>query len=424
MLLRIARASLWNRRFAATLTLLTIAISVTLLLLVERVRTETRASFASTLSGVDLIVGARTGPVQLLLYSVFRIGDASANIRYSTFEELSQGPQIAWTIPLSLGDSHRGFRVLGTTSAYFEHYRYGDAQALAFADGSEFHDVHDAVLGAEVARKLDYALGDAIVVAHGGGNHAIMTHADQPFRVVGILKPTGTPVDRAIHVRLEGIEAIHEEWQTGVRVPRAHRDEAIEHDVPQDHAEGRLPSTLSAVLVGLKNRNTALGVQRQINEYTGEPLLAILPGLTLTQLWSLVGVAEAALVLVAVCVVVAGLLGMVTALVTTLNERRREMAILRSVGARPWQIGALLVVESATLTLIGTLLGVLLVIVLCYLLAPWLAANYGLYLRPLAFSVREWRLAGLVLAGGVLAGLVPALMAYTRSLADGLSVRS
>ena len=426
MLLKIARASLWNRRFSVLLTVFTIAVSVALLLAVERLRSETRRSFASTISGTDLIVGARTSPVQLLLYSVFRIGDASSNIRYASYEELAALPQVKWAIPISLGDSHQGYRVLGTTAAYFEHFRYGRQQLLTFAAGARFDGLQEVVLGAEVARRLGYGLGDSVVVAHGGGRHDIMKHDDAPFRVVGILAPTGTPVDRTLHVSLESIEAIHADWQSGVRIPRRAVPAADDHTHDHDHDAHppKPPQTLSAVFLGLNNRAAAFGLQRQINEYVGEPLLAILPAMTLSQLWSLTGVAESALLLVAACVVVAGLLGMLSALVTTLNERRREMAILRALGARPWQVGALLLLESATLALAGTLLGALAVTALLAALAPWLASSYGLFLQPLAFSAREAGLLGLVLAGGLVAGLVPALLAYRRSLADGLTLRT
>lgn len=423
MLLRIAIASLWNRRFAVGLTVFTVAVSVALLLAVERVRVQTRASFASTISGTDLIVGARTGPVQLLLYSVFRIGDASNNIRYSTYEELAAQPQIAWAIPIALGDSHRGFRVLGTNGAYFEHFRYGDKQALQFTQGSAFAALHEAVLGAEVAAKLGYQVGDAIVVAHGGGNHDIMVHDDQPFRVVGILQRTGTPVDRTVHVSLQSLEAIHADWQHGVRIPR--RGPAADHDAhDHDHDTANTPQAITAIFVGLNNRAAAFTLQRQLNDYRGEPLLAIMPALTLTQLWSLVGVAESALVLISICVVIAGLLGMTTALVSTLNERRREMAILRALGARPWQIGALLLMESTAISLVGALAGVLIVCLALLLAAPWLAGQFGLYLHPLAFTQRELVLLLAVMAGGLIAGLIPAWLAYRRSLADGLSIRN
>ena len=414
MLMRIAISSLWNRRMAAGLSLFTIAISVALLLGVERIRAQTRSSFGSTISGTDLIIGARTGSVPLLLYSVFRIGDASNNISYRFYQDLSAQPQIAWSIPISLGDAHRGFRVLGTTNAYFEHFRYGDKLPLAFVAGVKLNGNYDAVIGAEVAKSLNYQLGDAITVAHGTGRHDIATHNEQPFHVVGVLRRTGTPVDRTIHVGLTGIDAIHANFQSGGRA-----------SLPAGTAgEGAMPSTLTAIFVGLKNRAAALGLARQINEYPGEPLSAILPGLALAQLWSIVGIAESALLLIAICVVVAGLLGMITGLVTTLSERRREMAILRSVGAQPWQVGALLVFESSLLTLLGALLGLLLLSVVFASLAPWLANAYGLYLKAFALSPSEFPLLFGVLASGVLAGLMPALLAYRRTLADGLTIRT
>ena len=433
MLLRIASASLWNRRLAVGLTLFTVAISVALLLLVERVRVQTRASFASTISGTDLIVGARSGPVQLLLYSVFRIGDASNNIRYSTFEELAAQPQIAWAIPISLGDSHRGFRVMGTSGAYFEHFRHGRAQPLRFASGAPFSALHEAVIGATVAAKLGYQLGNSIIVAHGGGNHDIMVHDDQPFRVVGILAPTGTPVDHTVHVSLESLEAIHADWQHGVRLPARGpaRDYDPDHGHDTDHDHGHeadpdhhKPENITAIFVGLKNRSAAFALQRQLNNYPGEPLLAIMPAYTLTQLWSLVGVAESALMLISICVVLAGLLGMSTALVTTLNERRREMAILRALGARPWQIAALLLLESTAITLLGALVGALLMAVALWIAAPWVAASFGLYLDPFAFTPRELAFSAAVLVGGLIAGLIPAWLAYRRSLADGLTLHT
>ena len=137
-LLRIALRSLNNRRFTALLTIFAIALSITLLLAVERVRTETRASFASTISSTDLIVGARSGSVNLLLYSVFRIGNATNNIRWSSFEHFAEHPQVKWAVPMSLGDSHHGYRVLGTSEDYFTHYQYGRKQHLKMRDGRFF----------------------------------------------------------------------------------------------------------------------------------------------------------------------------------------------------------------------------------------------------------------------------------------------
>jgi putative ABC transport system permease protein len=417
-LLRIALASLLNRRYSAALTIAAIAVSVALLLGVEKVRTETRASFAATIAGTDLIVGARTGSIQLLLYSVFRIGEATNNISWQSYQEIAAHPQVAWTVPLSLGDSHRGFRVLGTTRDYFEHYRYGDRHPLAFAEGRAFADLYDAVLGAQVAEELGYTLDQEIVISHGIGAVSFAHHDEHPFRVAGILRRTGTPVDRTVHVTLEGIEAIHIGWETGARRPGA------ELDAEAARQRELTPTSVTAILIGMQSRLAIFGVQRQINEFRGEPLLAILPGVALQQLWGLVSVAENALFAVSACVVLAGLLGMLAALLTTLNERRREMAILRSTGARPLQIFGLLVFESMLLTLLGILAGLVLLYGGLWMVQELAAARFGLYLAITPPTLWQWQLLGLVLGAGLLAGTLPAWLAYRHTVADGLTLRT
>jgi putative ABC transport system permease protein len=416
-ILPLALKSLLNRRATALLTLASIALSVALLLGVERLRTETRASFAATIAGTDLIVGARSGQVQLLLYAVFRIGNATNNISWQSYQDLAAHPKVAWTVPLSLGDSHRGYRVLGTTDAYLAHYRYGRDRPLAVAEGAWVADLYDAVLGAEVAERLGYALGDAIIIAHGAGDVAFARHDDKPFRVSGILAPTGTPVDRTVHVGLEAIEAIHVGWRGGAPMPGLNisADRVRQMDLT--------PDAITAALVGLDSRIATFGVQRWVNDYPEEPLMAVLPGVALAELWSLVGVAENALLVVSACVVLVGLIGMLTALLIGLNERRREMAILRSVGARPAQVLALIIGEAAFLTLLGLACGVGLLYLLLDAGQPLLEHRFGLYIGIGAPSAREWLLLATVLTAGVLAGTVPGWRAYRMSLADGLTIR-
>ncbi|WP_454254406.1 ABC transporter permease [Pseudomonas sp. Marseille-Q8238] len=417
-LLRLALASLNNRRFTALLTVFAIALSVCLLLAVERVRTEARASFASTISGTDLIVGARSGSVNLLLYSVFRIGNATNNIRWDSFEHLAQHPQVKWAIPISLGDSHRGYRVMGTNADYFEHYRYGRSQPLQLAEGKAFGDLFEVVLGAEVADALHYKLGDKIVLAHGVATVSLQQHDDKPFVVSGILARTGTPVDRTLHISLEGMEALHVDWQNGVPARGAGKVSA--EQAREMHLQ---PKAITAMLLGLKSKIATFAVQREVNEYRGEPLLAVLPGVALQELWSLMGTAEKALFVVSLFVVLTGLIGMLTAILTSLNERRREMAILRSVGARPWHVASLLILEAFALALFGALLGLLLLYLGIALSQGYVQANYGLYL-PLALpSGYEWTLLGGILGAALLMGSVPAWRAYRQSLSDGLSIR-
>ncbi len=398
-LLRMALASLNNRRFTALLTVFAIALSVCLLLAVERVRNETRASFASTISGTDLVVGARSGSVNLLLYSVFRIGNATNNIRWDSYQRFAEHPRVAWAIPISLGDSHRGYRVMGTNTAYFEHYRYGRKQPLQLAEGRAFEsDPFEVVLG--VARV------------------SLVQHDDKPFRVVGVLQRTGTPVDRTLHISLAGMEALHVDWQNGMPARGAGRV-----DAEQARALDLQPQQITAVLLGLNSKIATFTLQREINQYRGEPLLAILPGVALQELWSLMGTAEKALFVVSLFVVLTGLIGMLTAILTSLNERRREMAILRSVGARPWHIAALLIIEAFGLALAGTLLGLALLYIGIAIAQSPLQSLYGLYL-PLAWtSAYEWGLLGAILLAALLMGSVPAWRAYRQSLADGLSIR-
>ncbi|MCY1338534.1 acidobacterial duplicated orphan permease [compost metagenome] len=417
-LLRLAIASLSNRRFSALLTVFAIALSACLLLAVERVRTEARASFASTLSGTDLIVGARSGSINLLLYSVFRIGNATNNIRWDSFEAISQDKRVKWAIPISLGDSHRGYRVMGTSTAYFDHYRHGRGQSLRLAEGKPFADMFEVVLGAEVAEALHYKLGDKLVLAHGVSSVSLVQHDDKPFRVVGILARTGTPVDRTLHISLAGMEALHVDWQNGVPARGAGKVSA-----DQARAMDLQPRAITAFMLGLNSKIATFALQRQINEYRGEPLLAILPGVALQELWSLMGTAEKALFVVSLFVVLTGLIGMLTAILASLNERRREMAILRSVGARPWHVGSLLVLEAFALAMAGAVLGVGLLYLGIGLGQGYVQASYGLYL-PLALpSPYEWTLLAAILAAALLMGVVPAWRAYRQSLADGLSIR-
>jgi putative ABC transport system permease protein len=418
-LLHLAIKSLANRRFSAILTVLAIALSVTLLLAVEKVRTEARASFTSTIAGTDLVVGARSGSVQLLLYSVFRIGNATNNIRWDSYQKVANHPRVEWAIPISLGDSHRGFRVMGTNALYFEHYRYGRDQTLELALGALPGDLYDAVLGADVARELGYDLDTEMVLAHGTGAVSFVDHGDKPFRVRGILNKTGTPVDRTIHISLEGMEALHVDWQQGMPARGA---AAISAE--QARQMELTPKAITAVLLGLTSPIATFSVQREINQYTGEPLQAILPGVALQELWSLLGVAEKALFIVSLFVVLTGLVGMLTAILSSLNERRREMAILRSVGARPQHVFSLLLLEAASLALAGILLGLGLMYLGLWLARPLILSHYGLFIAITPPGVYEWQLLGAILGASILMGSVPAWRAYRQSLADGLSIRT
>jgi putative ABC transport system permease protein len=411
----LAFKSFRSRRASVLLSVAAILISVLLFTGVQYLRGQVQQWFVQTISSTDLVVGARSGPVNLLLYSVFRIGNATNNIEWDSYRMIAEHPQVAWAVPLSLGDSHRGYRVIGTTADYFEHYRYGERQPLRFSAGAPFQAVRDVVLGAEVARQLEYGLGAELEIAHGLVDTRFARHRGQAFRVVGILAPTGTPVDRGIHISLEGLEAVHANWGSAPRLaaPQQHAD----------HDHGEHEHAVTAVLVGMKSKPMTFALQRQLNEYRGEPLLAILPGIALAELWQVLGVVESLLLVISGFVVAAGLTGLLITLLSSLNERRREMAVLRAVGAGPRHIVFLLLFEAFWMSLLACAGAVVVLYGLIWALAPLLLEKSGIAITLQPLGRTEWlQLAAVVVAATLLA-LVPALVACRRALTDGLSVR-
>lgn len=426
-LFKLAAQSAWNRRSSVLLLLLSVLTSTVLLLGIDMARQSARISFSNAVSGVDLIVGAQNSPVALLMYSVFRMGEAAQNMPIEAFQSIQNNPMVASAIPISLGDTYQGFSVLGTSSLYFSDFRYGEKQALRFVEGKSFQDykpgmpvavLFDAVLGAEVARSLGHKLGDAIALSHGttlGG--AALEHADKPFRVAGILAPTGTPVDRSVHISLQGMEAIHIDWQAGVPVPGMR--------IPADYVSkfDLQPKSVTAALVSLKSRAMVFRVQRSLQNDRDFALTALLPGVALSTLWQTVGMVERLLLLIAGLVALVSALGLISVMLVALSQRRRELAVLRSIGAGPRALLVLLCLESTFVMVLGVAAGVGLTAFLAAMLSPWLQSGFGLTL------VSVWDLqTGLSCVGafavlGSVLGLVPGVQAYRQQLRDGLTPR-
>jgi putative ABC transport system permease protein len=421
LLARAARRA-WHRRFGLALVVACVALATLLLWGVERVRHDARAGFSNAVSGTDLVVGARGGSVQLMLYAVFRIGSATNTIRWRSVQALAADPAVAWVVPISLGDSHRGYPVVGTDGGYFRHFRYGEQRPLALREGRPFDDgpagVFEAVLGSEVAARLGHRLGSRLVLAHGSGEFSANDHADKPFTVVGVLAPTGTPVDRSVHISLAGMQAIHLDWIAGTPLPGM--------SVPPErvHEHDLTPRQVTAALVGLKSRAAVFSVQRRVAEFPDEPLMAVLPGVALDELWQAVGLGERALLAMAALVALVSLAGLVAVVLTGLEQRRRELAVLRAVGAGPRTVFALLVIEGLLVTALGAALGALAASAAVALGADAVQAQFGLTLSSAWPTVVQWQWLGAVLAAGTLASVVPGWRAYRLSLAEGLMPRA
>lgn len=409
MFFKLALKSLLNRRDSVILTLMAMTVSVFVLLAVEHIRFQAKESFANTVSGVDLIVGARTGSLNLLLYSVFRIGSPANNITWESYEDITSNPQVKWTIPISLGDSHKGYRVIGTTQDYFEFFSYGNRHKLSFDKGHAFSDIFDVVIGSDVARELDYSAGDNLVLAHGIASTSFSTHDDRPFKVVGILAPTGTPVDQTLHVSLAGIEAIHIDWQQGVKTPGSN---ITTHQIEQLQLQ---PKSITAFMLGLQSRMSTFRVQRDINNYRKEPMMAILPGVALSELWQMMKALENTLRLVSVLILIAALLGLSAMLLTSIRERNHEVQLLRVIGAPPIFLFLLIELEALLITLLSTLLGVLMLYVCLVVAGDFLASEYGLYIEPNILSESIFYLLLMIIVATMIAAAIPSFNIYKRA---------
>lgn len=409
MLLKLVLASLWSRRVMAILTCTSIAISMLVLIGVEHLRAEVKSNFERTVSGVDLIVGGRTSGINLLLFSVFKIGNPSNNIQWKSYQDIINNNQVAWSVPISMGDSHQGFSVIGTTNDYFEYFKYADKQKISFVQGESFTRLYDVVLGADVAKKLGYRLEQSLVMSHGTGKVSFTHHDDHTFRVVGILKSTGTPADQSLYIPLQAIDILHSKQDV-------HNELLV--DVPLGKT---YQPQLSAFLVGSKSKIAILRLQRNINQYLQEPLSAILPSLALRELWQIVGTVEISLMIISWLILATALICMTTMLLASMKERERELAVLRALGANAYIIILLIGAEALVLTLIGALTGYLLVTVGFLFGQALLEQHFALYIQPYADLTTVGYYFLIAASAAILLSFVPALIAYKKSLMASLN---
>ncbi len=415
MLLKLTFNSLYARLLTVGMTVFAISLSLMLYMSVEKLRTSAYTSFTDTISQTDLIVGARTSSVQLLLYSVFRIGNATNNITWESYEDVIDKKEVAWSVPISLGDSHKGFRVMGTNNEFFKRYKFRGGQSVELEQGNSLDDLYDVIIGAGVAEKLNYSVGTPLIVSH--GLQSFSDHDDQPFRVSGILAKTGTPVDNTVIVSLEAIEAIHVDWSTGAKIPG--QITPVEEIRQMDLS----PKNITAALIGVNSKLQIFQLQRWINEYPEESLSSILPGVALQELWRIVGVVENLLLGISVTVIFTTLIGMTAIIFSSLNERRREMAIWRAMGASPKVVIGLLMLEAFIISVMSIILSTLMLFLTLYVLQPWIDNTYGILVNIEMLAVKDIYIFMLFIIAASLVSLIPAIRAYWFSINDGMTIK-
>jgi len=449
--------SLLNRWLSCLLIILTLAFSISLFFTVSRIQESVKSSFQNTVSGVDSVIASRGGDLQILLNSVFLIGEPNNTIKWNTYQDIINHDKIKWAVPISLGDSHKGYRVIGTNNNYFKEIKYSSKKNIEFSSGNSFNDVFDVVIGSAVASKLNYNIGSDIAISHGlseaGEVHTFHQknhddhadeeddnhddHADEEddnhddhadeghhdhnrenlgFKVSGILNPTGTPIDNAVYVSLAGLEAMHTGWIGNQKVIDVSIDQIMESELK--------PKTISSIFVALNNRIQIFQFQRDILNYKKEAISAVMPGITLSRLWMLTGNVDKAFKIITFFIIIIALLGMIAMTIAGLNSRRREMAILRSVGASPSNIVSLLLVESIIISIVSCIVGYILMIVIFSLGKDYLQNNYGIFIDSFSIKNYDLQIIIAIVCAALIATIVPAIQIYKNTLRDGLSVKS
>ncbi len=412
MLFHLALKSLFNRKITVILTVVSLTLSISLFLSIDTLRLGAKKSFFGNVKSGDLILGAKSGEIQLVLYSLFQIGSPTNNISWESYINYSKHPDVSWTIPISLGDSHKQFRVLGTNNHYFKYFSYRNNKKLEFKHGKQLNKLFDVVIGHDVAKILNYKLNDSVIIAHGISSQSL--HDDYPFKIKGILKKTGTSADRLVIVSLEALELIHKDWQIGVKVPSKKRSKTKFKD------ENLEPKEITAAIIKIKSPIKIFQFQREINQYEFEPLQAVIPGIALSNLWKIVSVTENIMLSISAMVIVSSLIGLIAILYSTLNNRRKEMALLRIVGASPKTIFSLLVIEALIISLFSILISILFTQLLSLIFFPILDQQFGIYLENEFLSVKDFYFIVLVLLTSIFVSIFPAMQAYKNSINDGI----
>jgi putative ABC transport system permease protein len=384
---------------AAALNLLLLSLGLASITLVLLVNHQIQQAFARDLAGIDVVVGAKGSPLQLILSGVFQIDTPTGNVPLADVQALQANPQVAKLIPISMGDSFKGYRIIGTTPDYLSHY------AGAMASGTVWQAPMQAVLGAKVARDTGLRVGDSFAGSHGlgGGGHA---HGQTPYTVTGVLAPGGSVMDRLILTPTESVWRVHEK-DTAL--------DAADQKILEEERE------VTLALIQYRSPLAAVTFPRFINTTTN--MQAASPALEVSRLLGLIGIgADVLRAFAGVLLLTAGL-GVFIALWSAVRERRADLALLRMLGAAPRQLAALLWCEALWLALLATLLGLALGQGVAALLAVALDVDKSLSLAALNWPVDLLAVPALALGVAVASALLPTWEAYRVNVFELLQSR-
>jgi len=412
----IVRRSLRQHAVSTAITVATTALATGLVLSVFSIQAQAFAAFTGGPVGFDAAVGARGSQLQLVLNSVFHLETSPGNVPWALYEQLAHDPRVELAVPYCTGDNYQGFRVVGTTQDLFTEFEYRDDERLEVEDGGRIFDPEhaEAVLGSHVAQQTGLTVGSTFHPSHGVGEHGGMSH-DEAYVVTGLLRPTNTPSDRVVWIPIEGV------FRMGGHLLRGKGEEFEAHPhqpIPDEHKE------VSAVMLKFRSPMAGFALEQAINRSGKDATLAFPIGRVMADLFETFGWANRILEFVAYLVVLVSSGAILASLYNTINARRREIAILRSLGASRPLVFTAIVVESGTIAFAGALLGFAVYAALLAVAAAVIREQTGVVLQVWTFHPAHlWTPIGMLCLGAA-AGLAPAAKAYSTDVASHLEPQS
>lgn len=404
-LTRLTSSNIKFKPLSAIFNVLLLAMGIAVILTIIHLNNQIDKRFAKDLQGIDLVVSGKGSPLQIILANVFHIDIPTGNIPLDEADKIKTNPMVKSAIPLALGDNYNGYRIVGTNADYIAHYK-GE-----FVQGGFFSDEMQVVLGNEVAERNHLKIGDKIVGAHGLVNSDDL-HTDNPYTVVGILKPTASVLDRLVLTPVESVWHVHEEHHhDGEEGKNEHeRDDADHHD---DERE------ITSLLIAYKSPLAAAQLPRLINNSSS--LQAASPAFEVARLNKLMGIGGDILSVFGVLLIAFSAFGLFITLYNAVNERKYDIALMRSLGATRGRIFGYVMAEVLVLGLIGSIVGIVLAQIFLGGTAIWIQHSKHIVLEPtVIFGKPEACVIIAALTISVLAGIIPAMKAYRMNIVKTL----
>jgi len=422
-ILRLSWKNILNKPLNLILNLVLFSLGVGLISLLLLVNVQLEEKFEKNFAGIDLVIGAKGSPLQLILSSLYHLDAPTGNMPVAEAKAFlnPKHPIFKAAIPLSLGDSHKGYRIVGTNAGFINLYQ------AEFEAGEVFKETMEVVVGATVAKNLGMNPGDTFKSSHGLIEDENLVHEDAaPFKVVGILKKTGSVIDQLLITKTQSIWAVHEEHDHEEEEHEEHNHEEEEHEEHnhegEEHAhdsaatEEEMPlafyedQQITSLLVQFRGRNIqALNMARNINENTN--FQAATPAIEINRLYTLLGVGEEALKALAMLIIFVSGLSIFISLFSSLRERKYELAVMRTLGAKPGFLFQLIIFEGVILAVLGFIFGIALSHGSMIFLADFLEKSYRYDFTAALFLKEEAYLFGGSLVIGIIAAIIPAFQA-------------